>query len=1075
MKIASRTFPLTLSQSDIYFDQLRHPNCPLYNIGGYIACGKIEVEKMRAAHAEVVRLNDAFGIRIVNDGADIQQQIAEERDTGLPLIDFSDAQNPATQADLWLKTLFETPVPFENVQLFKAFLLKLGPTEFRYVGFSHHLAMDGWGFLNWAKQLGCKYNDLTADASRASCWRQVSSGDQEYLRSRRYAQDKQHWLEQCQPLPARLLPPYHSTRYDNGSSIPSGRYTLHISRERFRQLESFAQELAVGVPQVFLTIMALYFCGAYERSHLSIGIQTHNRRGASQKETIGVFTNVSPLIASLDDTNSFFDLVENISNRYKSNFKRQRFPVGHLIKELKLAGRGQSLYDVIFNYLKQDYNDLAFGEDKAGVVYLSHGYDQTPLTVTVWDGVTNDIEVHFDYNLAYFESREISDIASRFDNLLHIVPKSGRRPLREIDILPEAEHRHQFVLGTGSIDQYSEACLHQLFERQVIDNPNEVAVVFGDQKLTYRTLNGRADELAQHLLACGVGSAVPVGICVKRSPAMLVGLLAIMKAGAAYLPLDASQPQSRLAYMLSDSRARYVLTLADSDVAKTLPEVVSPIFVNSFGEPVDIPSSGTANAERPQRSNPLAYVIYTSGSTGRPKGVAVRSRAVATHISAMVRELSLKKGDQILQVASYCFDTFIEQTFGGLAVGATIHFVERSLPDVEEFFAFTQRSGITVTDLPVGYFSQLLGSSTHTQWKASTLRKIVVGGEALGSHLVKNWFELGASENCELFNAYGPTEAIITSTLRRITEQDQYRVSIGRPVGPRCLYVVDGKGRRSPSGLPGELCIGGSLLAEGYLFNHALTQRVFVRDPFAVEEHAKMYRTGDLVRYLPDGTLEFIGRLDDQVQIRGFRVEPAEIEHEIVQVEGIDSAVVLPYGEPGNVYLVAYIKRNDSRELSEGEDKVYLRHLKMHLKAVLPGYMIPTTYVFVEKWPLLISGKIDRSSLPVPESLFDDEVSKPETEIEEALVGIWSGLLQVDKTRLGTTANFFEIGGHSLLVIRLQSEIKKCFDVHLDIQLIFDRCSIRELGQIVQNGIERARIATALDSMDQTQVEEVEF
>lgn len=1069
---------MTFSQSDIYFDQLRHSGCPLYNIGGYIACGNVDVNRMQAAHAEVVRLNDAFGIRIVNDGSDVRQQITEERDVHLPLVDFTHTQLPREQADRWLKSLFETPVSFDNVQLFKAFLLRLSTNEFRYVGFSHHLAMDGWGFLNWAKQLGCKYNDLTTDASCVPYWRQISNGDQEYLGSRKYALDKQYWLEQCNPMPGRLLPSYYSNQFDNRSSIPSGRYTLRISRERFGQLELFAQELAVGVPQIFLAVIVLYFSRAYERSHLSVGIQTHNRRGAAQKEQIGVFTNVSPFTIGLDDTSIFSGLVKSIATKYKSNFKRQRFPVGHLIKEMLLAGQGQSLYDVIFNYLKLDYNGLTFGDEQAGVVYLSHGHDQTPLTVTVWDGAITDIEVHFDYNLAYFESREVSDMADRLDSLLRRVPDIRHSSLNEIDIVPDAEHRYLSALDTGNCNQDNEVCLHRLFERQAVDSPNDIAVVFGSQRLTYEALNARADILARQLLAHGVGSDVPVGICVERSLGMFVGLLAIMKAGAAFLPLDANQPRSRRDYMLADSKARYVLTQEDSVAAQDLPDFVRPIFIRSAGEPVnDAAPQAIISAEQSQQRDQLAYVIYTSGSTGRPKGVAVRSHVVAMHISAIIRELSLKKGDQILQVASYGFDTFIEQSFGGLAVGATIHLIDRNLPDTDDFFALTAKSGITITDLPVGYFSQLLGGSTRAQWKTSTLKKIVVGGEVIGNHLIKSWFELGASETCDLYNAYGPTEAVITSTLRKIIEQDQYRVSIGRPVGPRRLYVVDGKGRRCPSGLPGELCIGGKLLAEGYLFNSALTERYFINDPFVSEEHARMYRTGDLVRFLPDGTLEFIGRLDDQVQIRGFRIEPAEVEHEIAQFGGIDSAVVLPCGKPDNAHLVAYLKLDATvKQVSEDEKKFFLLDLKKQLKTVLPGYMIPTTYVFVEKWPLLISGKIDRNNLPAPESVsVAGEISPPETETEEMLVDIWSGLLQVDKTRVGTTANFFELGGHSLLIIRLQSEIKKCFEVHLDMQLIFDRCSVRELGQIIQSSRERVRIARALDSMDQTQIEEVEF
>ncbi|MCJ8272529.1 MAG: condensation domain-containing protein, partial [Psychrosphaera sp.] len=411
-------FELSLTQRDIYFDQLHRHGSPLYNIGGYIQCGAVDVARMGVAHQQVVLAHDAFGVRIVDENGGVQQYISPQRSTELPLLDFSNDQAPQASARQWMATFFASPIAYIDAELCFTYLVKLAPDCYWYVGLAHHLAMDGWGFANWANQLADGYNGITTPAKNALSWSTVVEKGQQYLNSNTYQKDRDFWLNHCDQLPEKLLTAQYLSRFDAHQQIPSRRHVVHLPRTFCQQLTRLADSEKVGLPQVFLAMLATYFSQAYERPKVSLGTVAHNRKNFAEKKMIGVFSGVSPLLLAVDADQSFQDLLRVVSAQQKVNFRHQRFPITDLVQELGLSGKNQPIFEVIFNYLKPNYGALAFDEADAQVFYASHNFNQTPLTVTLWDGDAQTVELQLDYNLAYFTAPEIEQLAARFEHLL---------------------------------------------------------------------------------------------------------------------------------------------------------------------------------------------------------------------------------------------------------------------------------------------------------------------------------------------------------------------------------------------------------------------------------------------------------------------------------------------------------------------------------------------------------------------------------------------------------------------------------------------------------------------------------
>jgi amino acid adenylation domain-containing protein len=617
------------------------------------------------------------------------------------------------------------------------------------------------------------------------------------------------------------------------------------------------------------------------------------------------------------------------------------------------------------------------------------------------------------------------------------------QPVDGIELLSAEERASVLQASNGPSLLPIEGCVHQLFEAQAAAFPDAIALVQGNVSLRYAELDARANGLARRLLAQGADPDRPIAICCERRPYMIVALLAVMKAGCAYLPLDPAYPVARLAEIIDDAQPR--LLLADTAGRRAFGGATPRAdlaFIDLEGRVDGATEIAHAEQRRPEvASAGAAYVIYTSGSTGKPKGVVVEHRALMARVTSMIHRYGLRREDRALQFASFTFDVSLEEIFPTLAVGATLVLHDpQGHGDTATIWRQCNEERITILNLPTRFFEAACVDSRSEL--PATLRLVIIGGEAARDTTLAAWFAI-ARTSCQLLNAYGPTEAVVTATAHDPVMASDFS-NIGRPLGNTRLYLLDERRQPVPPGAPGEIYLGGPCLARGYLNAPEATAERFVDDPFTHEPAARMYRTGDIGRMRADGTLEFVGRVDGQIKIRGFRVELGEIESRLVAHPSVREAVVIVREEGLGQRLVAYVTSDQALDPAA---------LRQQLASQLPHYMVPSAYVQLEALPLTVAGKLDRKALPAPEiggTALDVEL--PAGPVEAELAAIWSEVLGIE--RIGRHEHFFELGGHSLLAMRVISRVRR---IHPDLPLkaIFEHPTIAELALVLSDGAGR--------------------
>jgi amino acid adenylation domain-containing protein len=712
-----------------------------------------------------------------------------------------------------------------------------------------------------------------------------------------------------------------------------------------------------------------------------------------------------------------------------------------------------------------------------------------------------------EYNTDLFDGGTITRMIGHFHTLLEAIVADPEQRLSQLPLLTEAERRQVLIEWHGDTREYAkEDCLHERFEAQAQRRAEAVAVVCEDQQLTYGELNARANQLAHYLMRLGVGAESLVGICVQRSVEMVVGILGVLKAGAAYVPLDAAYPEERLALMLRDSEAAVVLTEqrvvekllggrkaeSGTGAAAGMQRQVKIICLDTDWELVA--SESKENAGCAIGPDNVAYVIYTSGSTGAPKGVLVTHHNVLRLLEATHEWFDFGESDVWTLFHSYAFDFSVWEMWGALLYGGRLvvvsHWVSRS-PQV--FYELLSREKVTVLNQTPSAFRQLTQlEQSAVNLPQLALRLVIFGGEALDFRSLRAWFERYGDKRPQLVNMYGITETTVHVTYRPITAADlcaERGSLIGVPLRDLDVYVLDRNQHPVPIGIPGELHVGGAGLARGYLNRPELTAERFVPNPFCREGGERLYRSGDLVRYLPNRDMEYLGRVDAQVKIRGFRIELGEIEAVLRQHPAVREVVVVALEDATEAphvaenpkskienpksekRLVAYVVPHRDRSALTSD-------LRRHLKSKLPEHMVPSSFVMLDDLPLTANGKVDRRNLPSagqhkPEQ--DGPFTAPRTPVEKLLADIWTEVLKIE--RVGVHDNFFDLGGHSLLITQVASRIQQAFHVQLPLRVLFDAPTIPRLtaaiatAQITKEDAEKA--ADMLAELQQLTPEEV--
>jgi amino acid adenylation domain-containing protein len=774
-----------------------------------------------------------------------------------------------------------------------------------------------------------------------------------------------------------------------------------------RRLRKQARQLGVSTASLFHLAWALVVARTSGRDDVVFGTVLFGRMQGEGERALGMFINTLPLRIRIGE-----ESVEESARRVHEALAEL---LGHEHAPLTLAQRCSGvpaptpLFSALLNYRHSWSEEMVSDLALDGIDMLSmEERTNYPLGLSV-DDLGEDFTLTAQTPKEVGAARLCRFLERALAGLADALERTPEMVVRRIDVLPEAEQRKLVVEWNETATAYPmDKCVHELFEAQVERTPEAMALAFEDHTLSYAELNRRANRLAHYLRDLGVEPDERVAICVERSIEMIVGLLAILKAGGAYVPLDPAYPPERLAYMLEDSAPMVLLTQTGLKEAWVGYGDDSPVIIldAELAPWADLPETNLTCTETGLTAGHLAYVIYTSGSTGKPKGVMVEHRGLANLAKAQIEAFAVEPGSRILQFASFSFDACISEVLMTLHSGASLQLVR----DVTQLTGETLLQTLREHQITHVTLTPALLSVLPEQAEMDSVQCLIVAGEALSASLVRRW-----APGRRLMNAYGPTEATVCAAMHRCDAERDGSPPIGRPMANTRIYILDPQCQPVPIGVAGEIYIGGAGVARGYLNRPELTQARFLADPFAGEPGARMYKTGDLGRWLPDGTIEFLGRNDFQVKLRGFRIEPGEIEARLSALDSVREAAVI-LREEGGKQLVAYYVE---------ERKVGADVLRSHLAETLPEHMIPSAYVPLDALPLTPNGKLDRKALPAPEgdAYVRRDYTAPVGELEASLARIWAELLGLD--HVGRHDNFFELGGHSLLAVQLVSRLEQ--------------------------------------------------
>ncbi|HVG45544.1 MAG TPA: amino acid adenylation domain-containing protein, partial [Longimicrobium sp.] len=797
----------------------------------------------------------------------------------------------------------------------------------------------------------------------------------------------------------------------------------------------------------FTTLLAAFqaLLGRYSgQADFCVGSGLANRRQVALEEVIGMVVNSVGLRADLRGDPTGAELLRRVRECTLRAYEHQELPFDQVVRRLQPERSASTLpiYQTAFSFHDSPMADLSFAGLRLEMEEAQdNGSAKHDLQVTVMPRAeqgfaerADEVLMVWEYDTDLFAPATLRGMIAHYETLLEALVSDPARRLSALSLLGEDERR-RVVEEWNRTDAplVDGRCIHLLIAEHAARTPDAAAVVDFTRTLTYRELDERASRLTRRLRALGVGPEVRVGVHLERSVDLVVALLAVLRAGGAYLPLDPAYPAERLAFMLRDADASVVLTLPH--LRDRLPPTTARVV--ALGEAGEDAAWDDALPE--VHSGSAAYVLYTSGSTGRPKGVVVSHGALLAHVAAAARAYGLAPGDRVLVFAAISFDPSLEQILAPLTAGAAVAFRGAEVWSPDQFADVVERLGLTVINPPTAYWHALAADDAARRRVRARVRLVIVGGEAQQPATVAAWHrDPGAAA---LVNAYGPTEGVVTATLHPTRPEDgvRGRVPIGRPLAGRVARVLDAGMGLVPDGVPGELYLGGSVLARGYLGHPALTAERFVPDPYAAETGGRLYRTGDRVRRLSDGTLEYLGRLDEQVKIRGFRVEPGEVEAALRRQPGVEQCVVAVREDAGGGrMLVAYLVGDADPCWLEAE-----------LRRTLPHHAVPAAFVALDALPLSLNGKVDTKALPAPvRAGAPDHHQAPRTPVEEVLAAIWAELLRLD--RVGTDENFFDLGGHSLLATRAVSRIREVLSVDLPLRALFEAPTVAELAARVE-------------------------
>ncbi|MDR5835736.1 non-ribosomal peptide synthetase [Caballeronia sp. LZ034LL] len=1025
-------YPLAPMQTGIVFHSLLGQQPGAYVNQLRVDIGRLDGARFEAAWAAVAARHDTLRTGFLSFDDAPRQWVA--RSIATPFFTEDWRNEAASTLDARLDRFAAARVAqgfdLARAPLWRVDVLRTDADRHHFVWTFHHALLDGWSAAQLLAEVLATYEGRPATGVPGR-YRDFIA----WLGQRPQTVGETWWREQLGALEgptllSHALPaPSHA---DAASAASYGTHALTWDAARAASLGRFAKSRRV-TPNTLVQAAWLVLLQRYTGQRaVSFGATVAGRPEAlaGADRTLGLFVNTIPVIGAPDPATSVSTWLERVQRQGVAAREHEHVALYHIQRWARIEG-GQALFDSIVVFENYPVDDILHASGARELQFSGlRNEDRTsyPLTLSVTQGRAGEeaLRIDFDYASDIFDAAQIARMAAHLSALLDAFIAAPDAPLGALDMLAPGE-RAQLESWGSAPDVAASAPVHLRIAQQAARAPDRQALVLDDESIDYGTLDRRAERVAHHLRAAGVGPEARVGVLIERSLTMIVAILGVLKAGGAYVPLDPSYPAERLAFMIEDSGIAVALTAPTEETSDVPVDALARLGVRTL-DVHRMTEDGATPSTAPAAIVPsqLAYVIYTSGSTGRPKGVGITHDGLARHTDVSIGMFGITSRDRVLQFSTFNFDGFVEQVFPTLAAGATLILRGPELWSSERFLEQVAQQRITVADLTTAYWNALAQDFAErgadaVRARCGTLRRVHAGGEAMPADGVRAWREAGLA-HVALANTYGPSEAVVTATLFDCTPYVRNDASIpaqiplGTPLDGRTLYVLDPQLNLVPMGAAGELCIGGALLARGYLGRSGLTATRFIADPHARTPGARLYRTGDVVRWNADGTLAYLGRTDHQVKVRGFRVELGEIEALLAQQPNVREAAVITRDGPTGVRVLAYAVAAAGAALDG-------RQLREQLAASLPDYMVPAAVTVLDRMPLNPNGKIDRHALPAPAVLSSAALADPpEGEMETALAEVWSGVLDVSPVR--RSDRFFELGGHSLAAMQVQSALR---------------------------------------------------
>lgn len=1033
-------FPASSGQERMWFLEQLQNGDSAYNIPMAIRIkGDLNAAILEKSLHDIVQRHEVLRTNFEESDAVLQQIISPSGNFKLQVIDLS-ASLAIQEEEILAIATGEIKRPFDLLQdcLFRATVIKVHAQHHLLILSAHHIIFDGWSigvlfqelkilYYNYTHSDAIKLPDLIIQYADFTVWQN------EWLKSEESSRQLAYWkaklggsfdpiaLPTDRPRPA--IQTYHGAKS-----------LITIKKETFSRLKLMCRMENCTVFMIILAALKTLLYRYTGQEDILIGSPFANRNNTALENQIGFFVNTIVLRTDLSGNPGFREVLSRVRKTTLESYSNQDIPFGKIIDEL-MPERDVSR-NPMFQVMLQIFQDfpLELNDLHTEQVHVDNKASQVDLALHLWDD-REKLAGHIEYNTDLFNEATINRFKGHFLIILESILEDPEEKIAHLRILTKDEYQKILIDWNDTKLDYDEGqTLIELFEKQVINTPHAIAVDFEGQSLTYEALNHRANHLAHYLISIGAGPETMVGICIARSPDMMVGLFGVLKAGGAYVPLDPYFPLDRLSFMITDANLAFLVTQR-----KFL-----ALFPTYAGRKICLDEDWKKIAQSPE-NNPgvalkpqhLAYVIYTSGSTGKPKGVEVTHSSLVNFLIAMQQKPGMHSYDVLLSVTTLSFDIAALELYLPLITGAKLLLVSHeTVLDGKQLLSKLQNCNATVMQATPSAWRLLLEAG----WKRPLKLKMLCGGEALSRELAKKLLILGDS----LWNMYGPTETTIWSSVAEITDTEG-PVYIGPPIANTCFYILDHHLQPVPAGVSGELHIGGAGLARGYLHRPELNKQRFISNPFSREKNSRLYKTGDLVCYHSDGHIEFLGRIDHQVKIRGFRIELEEIESVMRSHPLVKHLVVIDREDIlGDRKLVAYVVTEGNQTLEPGR-------LKEFLKKKLPDYMIPSWFVCLDKLPMTPNGKIDRKALPKPEIKkinSEDQSFGARDALELQLAIIWKKVLGIQS--VGIHDNFFETGGHSLLAAKLFAKIELSFGIKLPLAILFQAPTIAQIAEILK-------------------------